>query len=54
MLPVAIAASVRIEQGATSIPSVGNEPEAMDAPTSATGWTTAALAFTASGERSSS
>ena len=35
--PVAISASVRAEQGATTIPMVRNEPLAMAAPTSVIG-----------------
>ena len=34
VVPVAISAMVRIEQGATIMPRVRNEPEAIAAPTS--------------------
>ena len=50
--PVAISLMVRTEQGATIIPSVRNEPDAMEAPTSPTLWTTSALAFTSAIESS--
>lgn len=42
--PLAISAKVRTEQGATSMPSVRNEPLAMLAPTSAIGCVTSASA----------
>ena len=44
---MAISLMVRTEQGATIMPRVGNEPEAIAAPTSPTRWTTSALAVTA-------
>ena len=52
--PMAMAASVRIEQGATTIPSVAKEPDAMLAPMSLTGWTWSASASTSARLRSSS
>ena len=42
----ATAPTVWIEQGMMTIPSVRNEPLAMLAPMSVTGWTTDAIAFT--------
>lgn len=46
--PCATEASVRIEQGATSIPSVLNVPLAMHAPILPIGWTKSAKAYTSS------
>src|SRR6185437_7060914 len=45
--PLAISLIVRTEQGAMIMPRVGNEPEAIGAPTSAGRWLAAALADTA-------
>ena len=47
--PVAISLMVRIEQGATIMPMVGNEPDEIDAPMSATAWLTEANARTSFG-----
>jgi hypothetical protein len=45
-MQAAIADTVWIEQGATTIPRVAKEPLAMLAPISVTGWTTLAIART--------